>query len=115
MVAKLEKMLGQRVAAYRKASRLTQERLAEQVHVAPETISRLERGVTVPSILTLAGIASALDVELGDFFRVREKKSAKDEALEALCRELKSREIREIEFVHEFAKRLFRFLPGRKK
>ena len=114
MATKIEKRLGERVAAYRRSSRLTQEKLAEKVGVAPETISRLERAVTVPSIVTLGNIAKALNLELSDFFEHKADRSAKDKALDALCRDLKRREVREIEYIHEFAKKFFQFVGGKR-
>jgi len=48
MATQVERQLGQRVAAYRRTAGLTQEALAEKVGVAVETISRLERGSSIP-------------------------------------------------------------------
>ncbi len=50
-------VLGRRVAQLRRRAGLTQAELAERVEVAVETVSRLERGVTVPGVETLVRIA----------------------------------------------------------
>lgn len=52
--------LGQNIMRWRKALGLTQDQLALRLEVEPETISRFERGVTLPSLTTLAGLAKVL-------------------------------------------------------
>jgi transcriptional regulator with XRE-family HTH domain len=64
----IEKLIGAQVARIRKEREFTQEQLAELVDVATETISRLERGVSIPSLRTLAKISQALHTSLKDFF-----------------------------------------------
>jgi transcriptional regulator with XRE-family HTH domain len=58
--------LGERIAALRKARNWTQADLAERVGVDTETISRFERGATLPSLLTLEKIGQSLKVGIGD-------------------------------------------------
>lgn len=56
----LGKLLGQQIAAHRRALNLTQLQLAELLGVEPETISRFERGTSLPSLKRLntsAGLA----------------------------------------------------------
>jgi transcriptional regulator with XRE-family HTH domain len=62
--AKLVDRLGKNIAAKRKELGLTQERLAEAVGVDTETISRFERGATVPSLATLEILAKQLRVTI---------------------------------------------------
>lgn len=52
--------LGRNIAAQRKAVHLTQAQLAERLRVETETISRFERGKTLPSILTLERLGDLL-------------------------------------------------------
>jgi transcriptional regulator with XRE-family HTH domain len=56
--------IGARVRALRRKQKVTQEQLAELVAVTPESISNVERGVSVPSVRTLGLIAERLDVSL---------------------------------------------------
>ncbi len=53
--------IGRRVAAARRAARMTQEDLAEALDVNLVTISRLERGHTMPGVTTLLRICEAVD------------------------------------------------------
>jgi transcriptional regulator with XRE-family HTH domain len=54
--------LAQNLATRRKALGWTQEYLAQHLDVDTETISRFERGVTIPSIKTLEKLAGLLSV-----------------------------------------------------
>ena len=45
---------------------LTQANLAEMLGIEPETISRLERGVALPSIMRLISMAELLDCTVAD-------------------------------------------------
>lgn len=58
--------LGARIAALRQTRQWTQAHLAELVGVDTETISRFERGATLPSLTTLEQIGKSLQVGMGD-------------------------------------------------
>jgi len=62
----LAKRLGKRVVARRKAIDWTQDQLAERLGVDAETVSRFERGVTVPSLITLDQLAKVLKSRTAD-------------------------------------------------
>ncbi|MPM12854.1 hypothetical protein SDC9_59208 [bioreactor metagenome] len=62
----LAELLGTRIAELRKSRQWTQAQLAERVEVEPETISRFERGATVPSLHTLETLAQVLHASIGD-------------------------------------------------
>ena len=62
----LEELLGARIGDLRKSRQWTQAQLAERIEVEPETISRFERGATVPSLHTLEKLAQSLKVSIGD-------------------------------------------------
>lgn len=62
----LGQRLGRNVSRLRKEAALTQEELAQRIGVEPETVSRMERGATVPSLSTVEMIAEALGIRLGD-------------------------------------------------
>lgn len=60
------RQLGQNIAERRRAINWTQDRLAERLGVEAETVSRFERGVTVPSLHTLDRLARALKTRAAD-------------------------------------------------
>ncbi len=68
MTKSVEKLIGVQIAKIRNDREITQERLAELINVTPETISRLERGVSIPSIKTLEKISQALHTSLQTLF-----------------------------------------------
>ncbi len=69
----IKKILGDRVRRFRKDAGLTQEKLAEKVDVAVETISRLERGHSIPSVEKFYEIAQAIDVEMTVLFDIADE------------------------------------------
>jgi transcriptional regulator with XRE-family HTH domain len=102
----VEKRLGRRVADQRKRARLTQEELAERVGVTTETVSRLERGAVVPSLARLEAVASALGVELVDLFRVLDRESQKDRAMNRLLAAVRRGSAGDIEVIADMAERV---------
>ena len=70
----LQRKLGQRIAALRKAQKLTQEQLAETLACSVEFISLVERGVNAPSVAGLEKFAKILKVEVRELFTFEEKK-----------------------------------------
>ena len=63
---KLLRRVGQRVARARRAHGWSQEQLASKIDVEPVTLSRLENGKRALSLTSLALIADALGIGLGD-------------------------------------------------
>ncbi len=60
--------IGQKIRALRKERGLTLKQLAALANCSPSFISQVERGKVSPSIATLKQIASALKVNIVDFF-----------------------------------------------
>lgn len=58
--ARLAKRLGANIAERRKLQKRSQAQLAEKLGVATETISRFERGATLPSLVTLQRLGHIL-------------------------------------------------------
>jgi len=70
----LQRKLGRRIAALRKARKLTQEKLAEALACSVEFASLVERGVNAPSVAGLEKFAKILKVEVKELFTFEEKK-----------------------------------------
>lgn len=62
-----KKKIGERVKAIRKAKGFTQEQLAEKIDKTVETVSNIERGKKLPSLITLEEIRKALNSRMSDF------------------------------------------------
>lgn len=60
--------LGLRIRDLRKQHHLTQEQLAEMSDISTDFVSRVERGLNIPSLERVNAIAMALNVTLSEFF-----------------------------------------------
>lgn len=100
----LGRRLGKRIADRRKALAWTQDQLAKRVGVDAETISRFERGVTVPSLITLDQIAKALKSRTADLLSASSTEPT-DQAIR-ISAWLEGITPRDREFVVEHVKRL---------
>jgi transcriptional regulator with XRE-family HTH domain len=106
-MAQIEKRVGRRIAEQRKLAGLTQARLAEQIGVEPETISRLETGASMPSLARLAAAAATLEIDLQDLFRLRASDNLVDVAIDRLVWLVSRRAVEEIDLVTDLAARVF--------
>ncbi len=88
---RLARRLGRNIAERRKQLEWTQEQLAERVGVDAETISRFERGVNLPSLLSLENLSTALRLPLGELLSKQLPEVASETAIfEALIIDLSS-------------------------
>ena len=107
----VEKLVGAQIARIRKECEITQEQLAESVDVAPETISRLERGVSIPSLKTLEKISWALHTSLTDLldfeYPLKPKDIFSEQELAKVITLLKTRSKQDINMGYQILKNLF--------
>ncbi len=68
----LAKRIGRRLKELRQNSGLKQKTLSEVTGLSPAMISRIENGLTIPSITTLQLISDNLKVDIGYFFKKEE-------------------------------------------
>jgi len=61
-------LLGPKIARERAARGMSIEQVAERAGIATGLVSQLERGIGNPSLATLLGLASALEIPVGAFF-----------------------------------------------
>jgi transcriptional regulator with XRE-family HTH domain len=82
-VSELGKRIGQRIRELRtqRPERWTQEEPAERAQISVSFLSRIERGERVAHVETLAALASALGVSLGELFAGTEQSLAQTEDL----------------------------------
>lgn len=62
----MQKAIGEFIAALRKAKGMTQQNLAEELHVSNKTVSKWERGAGMPEITTLVALAEVFNVSVDD-------------------------------------------------
>lgn len=84
--------IGKNIVAERKKCGLSQKILADKINLTYESLSRIERGITAPSIMRLDEIAQILGCPLSAFFQtevIKTKERAYDimEDLETLSLE----------------------------
>ena len=60
--------LGERIAAARRASRMTQDELASRLAITPQAVSKWETGAGLPDVTLFPAIAEALDMSIGELF-----------------------------------------------
>lgn len=69
---KLEEQIGIKIKNLRNQNGLTQQELADRLDLTKGFISQMERGLTAPSVATLADIIECLGSNLADFFNEEE-------------------------------------------
>lgn len=77
----LKDRVGRRIKDLRKAKRLSQEQLAERIERSVDTVSNLERGLSLPNFETLERLSVALAVPVKEFFEIYEDQSPHRAAL----------------------------------
>ena len=68
-VDELAKAVGRAIARQRQKSGFTQERVAEHLSIGLEAVSRMERGLVVPTIVRLAELAQLFDCDIAELLR----------------------------------------------
>lgn len=107
----IERRLGSKITEIRLSQKLTQSRLAEKVNVSVETISRMERGVSFPSIKTLENIAMSLKVPLKNFFEFNDdqpRDQLTERELAKLTAFLRTLDRKDLTLIHEILKVVFK-------
>ena len=69
----LEIAIGQQVRAFRRQLHMTVAEVASQAHLSPGMLSKIENGLTSPSLATLKSLSGALNVPVTAFFRKYEE------------------------------------------
>jgi transcriptional regulator with XRE-family HTH domain len=64
--------IGERIKAVRQKQKLTLAKLAEKSNLSASHLSQVERNRSIPSLMTLASIAKALEVNLRDLLEAEE-------------------------------------------
>jgi len=95
-----------RIKEIRKSMKLTQSQFAELCNLSEDSIGKIERCVTIPTIDTLYKISGNLQKPMSSFFSSGNKDKScagLSGELTALVTYLKTRPTDDVEFIHELA------------
>ena len=94
-----------RIRELRKSLKLTQSEFAELVDLSEDSIGKIERGITTPTIDTLYKIASGLKMPIGDLISIPKERSSEklSKPIADLVAYLKTRTPEDVKFIHELA------------
>lgn len=68
-------ILGQNIQHYRRAKKITQEEMAEELNLSVSFISQLERGISKVSLDTLCSICDFLECPLNDLLNYSQEET----------------------------------------
>ena len=81
-------MLNENIRQYRKAKGLSQEELAIKLNVVRQTVSKWEKGLSVPDSEMLLALAQALDTSVGELLDETAERVDDEPSLQALAAKL---------------------------
>jgi transcriptional regulator with XRE-family HTH domain len=104
-----DKDVCKRIKELRQSMKLTQSQFAELVNMSEDSIGKIERGVTVPTVNTLYKIADSIKMPVERFLApLKETRSPKSsKALSDFIKYLETRSPDDIEFIHDLAVKIF--------
>ena len=79
-------MFNENLKTIRKAKGYTQEELAIKIHVVRQTISKWEKGLSVPDADTLSKLADVLEINVSELLGSEIKEANKNEVAEQLAK-----------------------------
>lgn len=110
-MSKIKGRIGATITELRLSRKLTQSQLAEELDVSVETISRIERGVTFPSLRTIERIADALHVPIITLFECESELTIEQpykRELSKLFGFLRTLDTKDIKLIHEILKTVYK-------
>ena len=96
--------IARRIKKWRKTMGLTQSQFAELVNLSEDSIGKIERGISVPTVETLKKIAEGLKIPLSELIgEMIPKDRSQNQALEALIKYLRTKSSGDVKLIHELA------------
>lgn len=96
------KDIGKRIRGLRMAMKLTQSQFAELVGLSEDSIGKVERGISVPTIDTLMKMAEGLKVTLAELLgEPQQKAEGKNKILNDFIKYLRTKPPDDIRLIHE--------------
>ena len=92
---------GKRLTELRKKRGISQEKMAENIGIAPRNLSKIETGVTFPSIETLEKIIFLLDCKTSDLFSFEH---LEDDIKSKILKQINELSKEKLQYVYKFLK-----------
>lgn len=70
-----KELIGKKIRQIRKERGLSQEELSEKIDISPRHMCTIENGNSFPSIETFIKISEILDIDINEFFNLKNKKN----------------------------------------
>lgn len=100
----MAKDISKRIRELRKAMKLTQSQFAEMVNLSEDSIGKIERGVSVPTIDTLNKIADGLKITLSEVLEeTLQKAKSQNQVISDFIKYLKTKSTEDVRLIHEVA------------
>lgn len=100
----MAKDISKRIRDLRKTMKLTQSQFAELVNLSEDSIGKIERGVSVPTIDTLNKIAKGLKITLSEVLEeTLQKVKSQNQAIADFIKYLKTKSNEDVRLIHEVA------------
>lgn len=103
----MAKDIATRLKNVRKSMRLTQSQFAELVSLSEDSIGKIERGTSIPTISTLKQVSDSLKISLSELLEEAPVKEKPNKALDDLIKYLKTKSPEDIKLIHEIAVKIF--------
>ena len=104
----MAKDISKRIRELRRAMKLTQSYFAELVNLSEDSIGKIERGVSAPTIETLNKIAEELNITLAELLgEARHKIKQQNPAIDEFARYLKTKSPENVRLIHKIANMIF--------
>ena len=112
----LEREICSRVRELRKKLRLTQSQFAALVDLSADCVGKIEREVSVPSLLTVFKITTALNIPVESLIIYKTAEQGESNlALKNLMSYLQTKSAEDINLIHDIAIKIFERKRSRRK
>ncbi len=105
MGSEVAKLLGKRIKELRKSLGITQIELAEKVDVDPKYVSRIETGISNPSLKTVEKISEIMNVDVARLFKPDEI-NEKNKIISKITERLHSTSLKNAQTIYEISEQI---------
>jgi len=100
----MTKDIARKIRSLRTGMKLSQSQFAELVHLSENSVGKIERGVSLPTVDTLKKIADGLKIPVSELLgKEAHEMESKNAVLDDLVKYLRTRSQEDISLVHKLA------------